>query len=370
MTGRRFVGRVVGPLALALLCPVRVAAFPGSVRWGYANCATCHYNVAGGGILTPYGRQLSRELLSTWGNEQTAPFAFGRVATPEWLAIGGDFCGYVASGAKESSSSLHVMQAELEAAVIRGRLLFVGTAGLKPSDQSIVHGWTSSRHFAQLSLTPALSVRAGRFLPNYGIWNGDVSVATRAGLGWDEMHGSDNLELNLVQERYNLGATLILGQRDREGRERASGVAFTSGLFFADKRKVGFSLMATRSDVVDRQAFGLHGVIGIGRHAYLLSETDLLRLHPRDAPAEARWDLYGNWCLAYETIKGLYVLLLDELARRDLAGEDRPSHSYGIALRWFPTSHFEIQLRLRKQDERAESPPHLNGLSALFRFYP
>ena len=47
-------------------------AFPGSVRWGYANCSTCHFNVAGGGILTPYGRQLSRELLSTWGGEREA----------------------------------------------------------------------------------------------------------------------------------------------------------------------------------------------------------------------------------------------------------------------------------------------------------
>src|SRR5262245_59529848 len=107
--------------ALALLGPLALApsllGYPGSVRWGYANCSTCHYNVSGGGVLTPYGRQLSRELLSTKGGEAEPRFAYG-LSTPEWLALGGDFMALVSSHPDPvSSSRFEVMQADLEAAV-------------------------------------------------------------------------------------------------------------------------------------------------------------------------------------------------------------------------------------------------------------
>ena len=47
-------------------------AFPEMVRHGYANCITCHISPDGGGVLTAYGRSLSREVLSTWGAEGEA----------------------------------------------------------------------------------------------------------------------------------------------------------------------------------------------------------------------------------------------------------------------------------------------------------
>src|SRR5262245_41560337 len=102
-----------GQLAWAPL----LLGYPGSVRWGYANCSTCHYNVSGGGVLAPYGRQLSRELLSTAGGEGEPLFAYG-LSTPEWLALGGDFMAVVTSERDPTSGSqFEVMQADLEAAV-------------------------------------------------------------------------------------------------------------------------------------------------------------------------------------------------------------------------------------------------------------
>ena len=35
----------------------------------YARCTTCHYSESGGGLLTPYGRSLSREEISTFGRQ-------------------------------------------------------------------------------------------------------------------------------------------------------------------------------------------------------------------------------------------------------------------------------------------------------------
>src|SRR5690349_16801540 len=65
-------------------------AFPEMIRNGYVNCAACHYSPSGGGILTPYGRQLSREILSNSGKQGEEAFLYGLAKSPQWLALGGD----------------------------------------------------------------------------------------------------------------------------------------------------------------------------------------------------------------------------------------------------------------------------------------
>lgn len=359
--------RAAAPLSLALVLaaapPAR--AFPGSVRWGYANCATCHYNVAGGGILTPYGRQLSRELLSTWGGEREPEFAYGTPSLPRWLALGGDVEYLVA--AKGHGDAVRLVQADLEAAVTWRRILAVATVG-DGTDASNAMGeaLVSHRHYVQFTVNPYLSVRAGRFLPNYGVWNGDASIATRRGLGLDRE--SDNLEANWITDRYNVSLTRILAGGAGNAAER--GVAASAGVFFAGKRKVWLSYMNRHGPGLEREADGLSGVFGIGRKAYLLAQTDVQRLRRPVPETTASRELDTNLCFARETVKGLYVLLVDEATRHDLGSPGRLSHSYGFGLRWFPRPHFELQARWRRRDPGAVSPDYVDGFSAFVHFYP
>jgi hypothetical protein len=321
--------------------------------------------VAGGGILTPYGRQLSRELLSTRGGEREPEFAYGTPSLPEWLALGGDVEYLVAT--RGGGEAVRLVQADLEAAVTWRRLLAVATVGNgTDATHPMGHTLVSHRHYAQVTLDPRLSVRAGHFLPNYGVWNGDGTTATRRGLGLDRE--SDNLEANWITDRYNVSLTGILG--GGPGGAPGRGVAASAGLFFAGKRKVWLSYMNRHGPDVDREAAGLSGVFGIGGRAYLLAQADLQRVHrPSAEPADTR-ELHANLCFARETVKGLYVLLVDEATRHDMGSSGRLSHSYGAGLRWFPRPHFELQLRWRRRDEDAVSPDYVGGLSAFVHFYP
>ena len=52
-------------------------AFPELTRHGYASCIACHVSPNGGGVLTPYGRNLSLDMLSTWGNPREAEVLHG-----------------------------------------------------------------------------------------------------------------------------------------------------------------------------------------------------------------------------------------------------------------------------------------------------
>src|ERR1035437_6993722 len=75
---------------LSALLPKTALAFPENVRHGYVNCTSCHVSPSGGGVLTPYGRQQVKDLLSTWSTETEAGLAEGLLQTPEWLNLGGD----------------------------------------------------------------------------------------------------------------------------------------------------------------------------------------------------------------------------------------------------------------------------------------
>jgi hypothetical protein len=352
-------------LAFVAVSAQAALAFPGSVRWGYANCSTCHYNVAGGGILTPYGRQLSRELLSTWGGEREAGFAYGSTSLPDWLSLGGDL-EYLVT---ESSNGkvLRLLQDDLEAAVSHGRLLAVATIGQRTdAGEAMGEGIVSRRHYLQLTVNPYLSVRSGRFVPNYGVWSGDGLTATRKGLGLDRE--SYNVEANWITERFNASITGIFAGID--GAPAEKGVSASAGVFFAGKRKAWLSYMNRHGPGFHQDAGGLSGVFGFGRRAYLLAQADLQQIRLEAPSPTLSTDLDTNLCFARETWKGLYVLLIDEMTRRKLGSPGRLSHSYGTGLRWFPRPHFELQVRWRKQDRDAESPAYLDGFSGFVHFYP
>jgi hypothetical protein len=77
-------------------------AFPEMVRHGYINCTACHVSPAGGGLMSPYGRSMSKEILSRWSYEGEENLAHGAIKNEKinaWISgveevgfnIGGDF---------------------------------------------------------------------------------------------------------------------------------------------------------------------------------------------------------------------------------------------------------------------------------------
>src|SRR5271170_7738780 len=72
--------------------------FPEMARIGYQNCIACHVSPTGGGVLTPYGRGMTSDILSTWHADGEDAIGHGLIkdkdgkpyATPDWLQLGGD----------------------------------------------------------------------------------------------------------------------------------------------------------------------------------------------------------------------------------------------------------------------------------------
>src|SRR6185369_8141305 len=120
-------------LSLWMFFTPKALAYPEMVRHGYPNCVACHISPTGGGVLTDYGRALSKEIMSTFafkGEERLVYF----FKTPKWFAIGGDFraISFESHSSRATTNTYIPMQRDLEGAVtIKKRLVADATFGFR-----------------------------------------------------------------------------------------------------------------------------------------------------------------------------------------------------------------------------------------------
>jgi hypothetical protein len=183
--------------AAAVACALPAAAEPMFLSRQYARCTTCHYSATGGGLLTPYGRSLSQEEVSTWKGTAHAGAAGG--ATGEqaflWGVLGTKLGGLNAGislrpshvdvrlpgGLKETRTFM--MNADLTLAYQAKGWTVYGEIGRQPRDSG--HDVDSYEHWIGYRSEKGFSVRAGRFFPAYGIRFADHTGYTRRPLGFD-----------------------------------------------------------------------------------------------------------------------------------------------------------------------------------------
>ena len=216
-------------LAALLVCSAagRAAAEPIFLSRQYVRCTGCHFSPTGGGLLTPYGRSLSREELSTFGKSRGSgspgreqEFLFGAL---------GDALGPVSVGvelwpahldvdaAGFSSTRNFLMNADVTVAFRHANWTAYGELGRQPrgGDTRIA----SFEHWLGYQ-TPHVGARAGRFLPAYGIRFSDHTSFTRAPLGLDTNDQVYALELSYTGDRHLLQVSV--------GEHADAGRAFTT----------------------------------------------------------------------------------------------------------------------------------------------
>jgi hypothetical protein len=210
------------PLVLLLACgAVPVRAEPEFLSRQYTRCTTCHYSPTGGGLLTPYGRSLSRQELSTTG--RTGSAQAGKEETFLYGALG-DALGPVQVGIDVrpahlnfnfdgASSNLDLfMNADVLAAYRVHEWTVYAEVGrqVRPEGAKI----DSYEYWVAHQPEKGFGFRVGRFLPAYGVRLADHTAFTRAGLGFDSYDQLYAVELSRTSERDLLQLTLGPGRAD------------------------------------------------------------------------------------------------------------------------------------------------------------
>jgi hypothetical protein len=367
--------RVLSVVLGSFFLPTSLWAFPELVRHGYVNCTSCHVSPTGGGVLTAYGRELSKEVLSTWGKDGEAAFAYGLVKPPEWLSMGGDFRGLelYTDTVTATQKRFILLQVDLEAAANYKKLYLVSTLGYmdpSPNSSLLVDHLISRRHYLNYRPTDELSFRVGKFLYAFGINTPDHVTSVKRGLQFnDQGFETYNAEAAWIGERINAYVTGVFGRPDSPALARETGVALQVSTSIADTYKIGASLFAGSNNRQSRQVMGPFGILGFTPHFFLLSELDFQGVTSSDNSLGKQWGLASYERLDYEFVQGFHGYLTQEALRLDFSNSETLSKVYGIGVQFFPRSHFELNLSWQLRMD-AVSPGYSDYAYLLLHFYP
>jgi len=310
------------------------------IRQNYSNCIACHESPSGGGLLNAYGRSISAEVLSTWGDAKEArPFygAFDNKSLNKWLNIGGDLRGaqfHNKSSQFTENKFIH-MQAGIESSLKYSKLKFVSFFGKEEADNMLRGKFL--RYFLQYQALEELTVRAGRFIPNFGINIAEHILATRSGLGFDEGSERDQVEAMWSGEKWNTSLTYSKQVETPANSKLEKAVNAQLNYSLLESYQIGGDLWIGELEGQWRQIYGLHALLGFNKKFYYLTEFDFQNNFTKTT------GLFHFSKLGYEFIKGFHGIILEDYQKIDLKDGLTLSNSYGAGLEWYPRPHFDFE---------------------------
>lgn len=342
---------------LAWFASLTAHAYPGLIRHGYVNCTSCHVSPSGGGVLTPYGRELAGEVLSTWSKEGEGDFLWGAFAKklPETLLLGGDtrVMGTYRDNPQYKEKRLFLMQSDLEAALAMGKFTADLELGYVDGD-----GLQSLRHFVMYHFDDQDALRLGKFRNNFGINTDEHTLTIKNNLGWSDETETYNLEYSRLTDRYSLFATGIFGAPESVESRRGLTIGRTGTVdhggsvraagFLADKFELGASYFYGKKLNADpRSVAGPFAVLGFSKRLFYMGELDFQN-------QSDRWGVFDFQRLTFEVRQGVQLFVQQELAQSNQVsqtGTRARLERYGVGAMFFPRPHFEIDARWHWQED-------------------
>lgn len=356
-----------------LVFPRASFAYPELSRHGYTNCTACHLSPSGGGLLTAYGRELSKEIVSTWAKDGEQAFAYGAISTDEKVLLAAyvrQLQAYREDEDKKEARNI-LMQADAEAGYNADKWAVAGAigrqeirAGLK-SDSRLI----SRRHYALFRPTEKWNIRVGKYLRNFGLNDANHNVYVRKYLGFGFDTETYNAEISYLGDSVSSYLTYVDGgfTQDQYALLKEKGAAWSISYFFLDKNKIGLSAYRGEDETNDRWVVGPWWVLSFTPQIFLLSEMDFQEKKVK-ATSSTQSGYVMSHRIGFEFVQGLIPFLSFDkkfLDRNDPATEQ---NSYGLGLQFFPRPHLEIVTSWQKE-RLVQSARNSDLLWLMLHFY-
>lgn len=324
---------------------------------------------SGAGLLTAYGREEGEAVLPMqWGSrsddvvDRRAKFAWGLVAPPDWLLLGGSLRPGLVS-VKVDSGAMSVqpvlMQADLRAGIRAGGFrasASLGIVNVDSSPASVTGNLVSREHWLGYAFAhDTVTIRAGRLNVPFGIRSIEhtfwVRQQTRTDINDTQQ---DGLAVAYSSQWLRGEAMAIAGNYQvspAARRERGY-----SAYLEVDPRPwagVGVSSLVTRADLDlnlhvanTRQAHGVFARVSPVTPLVLLAEFDALLDAPSGMGSSRRW--VGLLQADVEPRQGLHLIGAGEALSTGLDTTER-SWSGWVGVDWFVWSHIDVRADFIRQ---------------------
>lgn len=328
-------------------------------------CKGCHTSPAGGGMLSENGLNVA-ETISQFGTQPE--FFYGRLGTPTWLELGGDLRG--AAGYFDSVQKNWVafpMQAEVYGEATFSSVKLHVTAGMRdPQYNNEAKTLFASReHWVQWDHED-LTVRAGRFMPVFGMRNDEHPSFNRR-YGGTPLYGEAyGLAVEYVTKRWEVHATgFVHDPFLKDSLEQGNGAALYGEVRVMEKTAIG---LEGKVDVTPDDKHWYGGLVAKRWIAPVLVQAEFQVIHQKvDAGGTA------NGVLGF--VMGSYFLgpLLIDLA---VEAYDPNVHvryldqeAIDLNVHWFTSSHLELILLNHFQMQELGEGGLSSGYSMLMLHY-
>lgn len=368
-----------------LLFAVKVYAYPEFIRHGYSQCITCHESVTGGSLISPYGRTLSKELLSQStlaGKSSSESFeqaGFGLVNTPEWLRFGGDvrlLQSFVESP-QVSQGRFLIMQVDLDfVAQLNSRIktmISVGRIETRKAEASAQDFVSSPRHWLEYLITDPeaenrMAVRIGRFFPAYGVAFAEHTFSSRSWLGFGPGQEKNIFEFSWIDKSFEIYISRILAKAMGNQILHEEGWIVQIAKQFGETSKVGLNfLQAETQDFsltnYDQKFQGLFAHIGFTKNFYGLFDFNQIY------GSQKTWGVVLTSKFGYELWQGFHLLGVHEFANRNAQQADPRFEGYSVGAQWFPREHFDLLAYYRKERESSVSDQFQDSVWLIAHLY-
>jgi hypothetical protein len=356
--------RAVLALAAVLLAllPGRAEAYPWMIRHGYTNCAQCHVDPSGGGVLTEYGRGQGEILVRTHYKKMTeapgkqAEFLFGLLPLPEQVLLQADVRSMFIP--QPGNMRFILMQGDLRAAVKAGPFLATGTLGAVSEGGQGAWvtgndpGWNLVAREYWAGITPAKGwmIKAGRMNLPYGIRTENhilyTRSVTRTTTNDDQQVGA---AVSYVSKRFRAEVMGIAGNfqvRPDVFRERGYSLY---GTWAPEKTlELGVSSLVTVSEAdVEtlaprmRQAHGVFTRYAPIEPLAILAEASVLM---NDDAGTASTGFVANAVLDWEPKQGVHLMGIGGYCDPSFADPAAPAYTAGGAVQWFLAPRFDLRV--------------------------
>jgi hypothetical protein len=368
------VSKLLPRLAALIVTAIVLRAAPAAAypQWqlstGAERCNQCHYDPAGGGLLTSYGRDAAGEDLATFGGNGALLHGLGTL--PSWLALGADLRGaFVAQGVQDPSGptvAAFPMQADVEGRValpgtglsltgivgLRGQVrdpdVLVPIQNYQPVSTSEL---ISREHFLMYQPeTIGSYIRIGRFFAPFGLRFAEHTLYIRRDLGFDELQETYNLSVGVVKPGWELHVSIFAPDFVRHIGSDESGAS----AYYERRTADGAGAFALQGRVA--QAPGVTRFIGggVGKawveplRTFLFAEVDGVNLMFDDPAVGSRQQIVAVAGFSVLPKAWLMGTLIGEHNQIDVALPDAWT-AVDALVNWFPYAHFELQVMGRLQ---------------------
>jgi len=358
-------------LGIVLLFAAKLWAYPETIRHGYMNCMACHTSPQGGDLLSPYGRQLSKELFSR--NESVFKATNGEknyleIETPEWLSVGANLrlLQAFSESSIASKGQFLIMQVDIDSLVkvFRDKVkLYASIGRFEPSKpetewKDFIYSPRVWLQYQEVWEGDQVSfLRAGRFFPSYGINIPEHNFLSRSELDFNPGQERVAAEATWSNEKYQLTGDLLFQRANYNEYVPEKGYVIQLSKVFGENSRAGInsyrSTVTTNAVDEKKSHDGIFAMVGWNDKVSTMIQAD--RIY-----SGGKTGFVDLLKMGYEWTKGVEVAVFQEYYSADVQKTDPHTESYGVEALYFPIPNFNLAAAYKKQKDSSQLEEYQN----------